>query len=43
VKFDASQPNIVGLVFRPRLMNVFTSGMDGNAVPFSMVSFKERW
>jgi len=39
---DELQPKKVGRLLRPRLTKVFTSGMEGKAVPFSMVAFKER-
>ena len=36
-----SQPKKVGCLFRPRFTNVFWEGMEGNAVPFSIMLFSE--
>lgn len=43
VMFEALQPKNVGRLFKPRFMNVLTSGIEGNAVPFSIELFRERW
>ena len=42
VELEALQPKKAGRLLRPRLMNVLKSGIEGNAVPFSMVLFSER-